>query len=109
MKSLILRILTFSAIVACLTETILPADAREPRIVNIYNFVRNSDYRVPNSERVLYETTREEIQLVKQANLPATWALQYDALINPLYQRLFKQQLGAKDEIGAWWEIPQPL
>jgi hypothetical protein len=85
------------------------ADAREPRIVNIYNFVRNSDYRVPNSEEVLYETTREQIQLLKRANLPATWALQYDALINPRYQKLFKEQLAAKDEIAAWWEIPQPL
>jgi len=109
MKSLILRILTFSAIVACLTETILPADAREPRIVNIYNFVRNSDYRVPDSENVLYETTRQQIQLLKQAGLPATWALQYDALINPRYQKLFKEQLGSNDEIAAWWEIPRPL
>ncbi|MGC9944476.1 MAG: hypothetical protein ABSE48_21840 [Verrucomicrobiota bacterium] len=92
-----------------LTGSRQPATANEPRIVNIYNFVRNSDYRVPNSEDVLFETTRRQIQLIKQANLPATWALQYDALINPRYQKLFKEQLGPKDEIAAWWEIPQPL
>jgi len=86
-----------------------PAHASEPRIVNLYNFVRNSDYRVPNSEEVLFETTRQQIQLLKQADLPATWALQYDALINPHYQKLFKEQLGPKDEIAAWWEIPRPL
>ncbi|MDB6110214.1 MAG: hypothetical protein JWR69_1964 [Pedosphaera sp.] len=85
------------------------ADASRPRIVNIYNFVRNSDYRVPNSEDVLYEATRQEIQLIKPTRLPATWALQYDALINPRYQKLFKEQLESKDEIAAWWEIPQPL
>lgn len=85
------------------------ASNREPRIVNIYNFVRNSDYRVPNSKDVLYETTRQQIQLLKQAGLPATWALQYDALINTNYQQLFKEQLGTNDEIAAWWEIPQPL
>ena len=51
----------------------------------------------------------QQIQLLKQANLPATWALQYDALINPRYQKLFKEQLGSKDEIAAWWEIPRPL
>ncbi len=83
--------------------------AAEPRIVNIYNFVRNSDYRLAHSEDVLYEATRQEIQLIKPTGLPATWALQYDALINPRYQKLFKEQLGAKDEIAAWWEIPQPL
>ncbi len=90
-------------------ETAQPAGASEPRIVNIYNFVRNSDYRVPHSEDVLYEATRHEIQLIKQAELPATWALQYDALINPRYQKLFKEQLGTNDEIAAWWEIPRPL
>jgi len=47
-----------------------PAADREPRIVNIYNFVRNSDYRVPDSKNVLYETTRRQIQLLKQAGLP---------------------------------------
>ncbi len=86
-----------------------PARAAEPRIVNIYNFVRNSDYRLAHSEDVLYEATRQEIQLIKPTGLPATWALQYDALINPRYQKLFKEHLGAKDEIAAWWEIPQPL
>jgi len=30
-------------------------------------------------------------------------------LINPLYQKLLKTQLGPRDEIAAWWEIPQPL
>jgi hypothetical protein len=85
------------------------AAASEPRIVNLYNFVRNSDYRVPNSEEVLYETTRQQIQLIEPTHLPATWALQYDALINPRYQKLFKEQLGTHDEIAAWWEIPQPL
>jgi len=92
-----------------LAATLEQAEAAKPRIVNIYNFVRNSDYRVPNSEEVLYQTTRQQIQLLKEANLPATWALQYDALINPRYQQLFKEQLGSKDEIAAWWEIPQPL
>ncbi len=84
-------------------------DGAEPRIVNIYNFIRNSDYRVPNSEDVLFEATREELELTKNAGLPATWALQYDALINPRYQKLLKEEAGPKDEIAAWWEIPQPL
>ncbi len=80
-----------------------------PRIVNIFNFVRNSDYRLANSEDTLYEATRQEIQLIKPTKLSATWALQYDALINPRYQKLFKEQLGTNNEIAAWWEIPRPL
>src|SRR6266404_3620261 len=92
-----------------LAVSLQPADAGEPRIVNIYNFVRNSDYRLVNSENILFETTRREIELIKPTGLPATWALQYDALINPRYQKLFKEQLGTNDEIAAWWEIPRPL
>jgi hypothetical protein len=80
-----------------------------PRIVNIYNFIRNTDYRVPHSEDVLFEATRQELELTKQHHLPATWALQYDALINPKYQSLLKEQAGPHDEIAAWWEIPEPL
>lgn len=86
-----------------------PPAAREPRIVNIYNFIRNSDYRLANSEDVLYEATRKQIELIKPTGLPVTWALQYDALINPRYQKLLKEQAGANDEIAAWWEIPRPL
>ena len=93
----------------CSAATPQAADKGDPRIVNIYNFVRNSDYRIPNSEDVLYEATAQEIRLIRQAHLPATWALQYDALINTNYQNLFKQQLGAEDEIAAWWELPRVL
>lgn len=86
-----------------------PAGPLQPRIVNIYNFIRNSDYRVENSENVLFETTRQQIQLIKPTRMPATWALQYDALINPKYQKLLKEELGPDDEIAAWWEIPRQL
>jgi hypothetical protein len=95
--------------IACMP--IFPRQARAdgPRIVNIYNFVRNSDYRVTNSEEVLFAATQQELQLIKSHKLPATWALQYDALMNPRYQKLFKEQGGSADEIAGWWELPRPL
>lgn len=82
---------------------------KQPRIVNIYNFIRNSDYRLQNSEDILFETTRQQIELIKPTGMPATWALQYDALINPKYQTLLKEQAGKHDEVAAWWEIPRQL
>lgn len=82
--------------------------AESPRIVNLYNFIRNSDYRVKDSESVIFDATSRQIDLIKPTGLPATWALQYDALINPKYQALLKQ-LPANHEIAAWWEIPRPL
>jgi len=86
-----------------------PARADGPRIVNLYNFIRNSDSRLPNSEEILYTTTSNQIELLREFALPATWALQYDALINPRYVKLLQARLGPRDEVAAWWEIPRPL
>jgi hypothetical protein len=87
----------------------IPDQSQGPRIVNLYNFIRNSDFRLGNSEDVLFDCTRHQIELLKRVKLPATWALQYDALINPRYPQLLKAELSTNDEIAAWWEIPRPL
>lgn len=79
-----------------------------PRIVNIINFIRQTDYRVENADSLLYETVREQVKLVNEYDLPTTFLLQYDALINPLYQDLLKSKLNARSEIGAWWELTKP-
>jgi hypothetical protein len=87
---------------------VLPAVATpEPRIVNIYNFVRDNDYRLSDSKAVLFQATTQQILLLKKAALPATFALQYDALMDTNYQKLFVGQTNF--EVGAWWEIPQEL
>ncbi|WP_165021245.1 hypothetical protein [Dysgonomonas sp. ZJ279] len=79
-----------------------------PRIINIINFIRQTDYRVENADSLLFETVQEQVKLLNRYNLPGTFLLQYDALINPLYQDLLKKELNADSEIGGWWEITQP-
>jgi len=79
-----------------------------PRIINIINFIRQTDYRVADSDRLLFETVQEQIKLVNKYHFPATFLFQYDALINPQYQELMKKELQANCELGAWWEITQP-
>ena len=86
----------------------LVESAAAPRIINIINFIRQTDYRVENADSLLYETVCEQVKLVNKYDLPATFLLQYDALINPLYQDLLKSKLNAHSEIGAWWELTQP-
>jgi hypothetical protein len=81
--------------------------AVQPRIVNIINFVRQNDFRVENSEALLYEATEREFELSRKYSLPSTFLLQYDALVDPKYQALFKDA-GPDIEVGAWWEITQP-
>lgn len=84
------------------------AESPSPRIINIINFIRQTDYRVENSDSLLYQTVEEQLKLVNKYNLPATFLLQYDALIKPEYQHLLKSRLNKKSEVGGWFEITQP-
>lgn len=83
-----------------------PTDS--PRIINIVNFIRQTDYRLEDADSLLFEAVEEQLKLVNAYGFPATFLFQYDALINPAYQQLMKTQLKPNCETGAWWEITQP-
>jgi len=86
------------------------AASSSPRIVNIINFIRQCEPRIEwITEDVLYETVVEQIKIMKKHQLKGTFLLQYDALIDARYQKLLKGLPAEMFEIGAWWEIPQPL
>ena len=81
-----------------------------PRIVNIINFIRLLEPRDARiTEDVLFQTVIKQIQLMRKYKLGGTFLLQYDALIDPRYQDLLRKLPVDSFEIGAWWEIPQPL
>jgi hypothetical protein len=87
-----------------------PKENDHPRIVNIVNFIRLLEPRDPKiTEEVLYETVVKQIEGMKRHKLGGTFLLQYDALLDPRYQKLLKNLPRDSFEIGAWWEIPQPL
>lgn len=78
-------------------------------IVNIYNFIRMSHMEPSRFLWDDFETLRRELITVKQFGFPGTYALKYDALMEPRYQALLGEYLDENDEIGAWWEISEPL
>ena len=78
-------------------------------IVHIYNFIRMSHTEPSRFIPDDFETLREQLILIKQYGLPGTYALKYDALTEPRYQALLKEYLEECDELGAWWEITEPL
>jgi hypothetical protein len=81
-----------------------------PKIVNIVNFIRLLEPRDSSiTEDVLYQTVVKQVAIMKKYNLGGTFLLQYDALLDPRYQKLLKSLPRGSFEIGAWWEIPQPL
>ena len=81
-----------------------------PRIVNIVNFIRQCEPRIEwITPEVLYATVVEQVNIMKKYQLKGTFLLQYDALMDVRYQKLLKDLPPDMFEIGAWWEIPQPL
>jgi hypothetical protein len=77
-----------------------------PRIVNIINFVRGVE---PRTNVDLYEPVAQQVALLNKYDLPGTFLLQYDALMQPRFIKLMKEQLNAKGEIGGWFEVVQPM
>ncbi|MFI5136504.1 MAG: hypothetical protein ACHQIM_01670 [Sphingobacteriales bacterium] len=81
-----------------------------PKIVNIVNFIRLLEPRDPKiTEDVLYQTVVKQVQIMKKYKLGGSFLLQYDALMDSRYQKLLKTLPRDTYDIGAWWEIPQPL
>jgi hypothetical protein len=81
-----------------------------PKIVNIINFIRLLEPREEAiTEEVLFETVVKQLEMMKEYKLGGTFLLQYDALMDSRYQELLKDLPRDEFEIGAWWEIPQPL
>ena len=81
-----------------------------PKIVNIINFIRLCEPRDERiTEEVLYNTVAKQVEIMQQYDLGGTFLLQYDALLDNRYQTLLKSLPADSFEVGAWWEIPQPL
>src|SRR5687767_1383505 len=89
----------------------LPEKKQEvPKIVNIVNFIRLLEPRDPAiTQDVLYQTVVKQVAIMRKYRLGGTFLLQYDALMDIRYQSLLKGLPRDSFEIGAWWELPQPL
>ncbi len=61
---------------------VIDSGDKSPRIVNIINFIRQTEPRIDwITEDVLYETVVEQIKIMQRHQLRGTFLLQYDALI----------------------------
>ena len=78
-------------------------------IVNLYQVVRMSHYEPSRFVQDDFDTLRRQIQAIHRVGFSSTYAVKYDALMEPKYQALLQRKLGPGDTLGAWWEITQPL
>lgn len=79
------------------------------KVITIMNFVRKCDFRMEDSEERLYQMTRKELELVNEYRLDNTFLLQYDALTEERYIRLFQEKATERTELGLWFEVVKPL
>ncbi|MEG0710679.1 MAG: FN3 associated domain-containing protein [Niameybacter sp.] len=82
---------------------------KKQALVNIYHFIRKSTYNDGVFTWEDFDTLKNEMDILKQHQLPATYALKHDAVMDAQYTRLIKSMVDEKDEIGAWWEITQEM
>ncbi len=75
------------------------------RVINIVNFIRGEEPRFEVEADFLFQPVREQMALLKHARMPATWLLQYDALVAGPYVPFLLEQAPADHEIGLWFEI----
>lgn len=79
----------------------------KPQIVTIINFIRGVEPRDPDLD--LAEPVRKQMELLSGLELPATFLLQYDAMIRSDIYELMGKAVSAGFEVGLWLEIVQPL
>lgn len=82
---------------------------KKQALVNIYHFVRKSTYNDGIFTQEDFDTLKNEMDILKQHQLPATYALKHDAVMDERYTELIKSMIDEKDEVGAWWEITQEM
>lgn len=104
MRRLIILILTIASIAGANAQ-----GNDVPHIVNFINFIRDIEPRDPDiTPQVLFETTKNEADAIHRHGFKGTWLLQYDALIDPRYQDMMREEMAHGCEVGGWWEITQP-
>lgn len=111
-KAFLLWLILNTVFLSSFGGRVMAADGPEvhPKIVNIVNFIRLLEPRDPKiTEDVLYQTVVKQVEIMQKYKLGGTFLLQYDALMDARYQKLLRSLPRGSFEIGAWWEIPQPL
>ncbi len=76
------------------------------RAINIMNFIRAEE---PRENIDLMKPVREQMALIKAHKFPATWLLQYDALVEGPYVEFLKADMPSDHETGIWFEMNRKI
>ncbi len=76
------------------------------RAINIMNFIRAEE---PREKIDLIQPVREQMALIKAHKFPATWLLQYDALVEGPFVEFLKSEMPPDHEAGIWFEMNRKI
>ena len=79
------------------------------KVINVMNFVRQCEPRDALVEARLLDTTAAQLDLVNEMEVDNTFMLQYDALCDERFVRLFKEKATDRTELSLWYEIVEPM
>ncbi len=72
------------------------------RCINVINFIRGVEPRSPVD---LLLPVQKQMELLLEHRLPATWLLQYDALVTGPFVEFLKTHIAKNHEVGVWFEM----
>src|SRR5438105_3769575 len=87
------------------TELVTPGFAAQSgavRCINVVNFIREIEPRFPMDMML---PTQKQMELIVEHRLPATWLLQFDALVSGPFVEFLKTHMEPNHEVGFWFEM----
>lgn len=84
----------------------IPGENGAVRCINVVNFIRGVE---PRFEIDLLLPVQKQMEIIKRHNLPATWLLQFDAMVTGDFVKFLKENMPKDHEVGFWFEMNQKL
>ncbi len=72
------------------------------RCINVVNFIREIEPRFPMDMML---PVQKQMEIIKSHRLPATWLLQFDALVSGPFVPFLKANMAKNHEVGFWFEM----
>ena len=76
------------------------------RCINVVNFIRGVE---PRFQTDLLLPVQKQMELILAHKLPATWLLQFDALVAGPFVDYLKTHMAGDHEVGFWFEMNEKL
>jgi hypothetical protein len=99
-------VLRGASLATAFASTTPPTSGHATRSINVVNFIREIE---PRFAMDMMLPVRRQMALILEHRLPATWLLQFDALVAGPFVAFLKEHMAADHEVGFWFEMNQRL